>query len=50
MTFTHFAIAMLILVAAVVVWLLYEIRVDKRDQVKPTAPGPQERWPPKSDI
>lgn len=43
-------IVYVLIVLVVVAWLLYELRADKRDQVKPHIPGPRERLPPKSDI
>jgi len=43
-------IVYLMIVAAVIGWLVYELRADKRDRIKPTVPGPLERLPPKSDI
>lgn len=43
-------IVYVLIVAAVVAWLVYELRVDKKASIKPTVPGPLERLPPKSDI
>lgn len=40
----------LIIVVIVIGWVLYEIRADKRDRIKPTVPGLRERLPPKSDV
>lgn len=37
-----------LILLAVIGWLVYELRADKRDQYKPTVPGPRERLPPKS--
>ena len=47
---TAACIVYVLIVLAVVAWLLYEIRADKRDRIHPTVPGPRERLPPKSDI
>jgi hypothetical protein len=43
-------IVYVLIVAAVVAWLLYELRADKRDHIEPTVPGPRERLPPRVDL
>lgn len=42
-------IAYVLILLAVIGWLVYELRADKRDRIHPTVPGPRERLPPKSD-
>lgn len=43
-------IVYVLIVLAVVVWLLYELRADKREPYQPTVPAPRERLPPKDDV
>ena len=39
----------LVIVVIVIGWLVYELRADKRDRIHTTAPGPQDRLPPRLD-
>jgi hypothetical protein len=49
MTFAMFITGMLILLAGVIAWLWYELRVDRRERIYPTVPGPRDRQPPRND-
>lgn len=45
-------IAYVLIVAAVIAWLLYEMHLDRKSEQarQPTVPGPRERLPVKSDV
>ena len=50
MTFKLLCIAMVIASAAALVWLLVELRADKRDQARYEVTAPRARLPPRRDV
>lgn len=50
MTFKLLCIAMIIGIAVSIIWLIVELRADKRDQGHGEVTVPKDRLPPKTDI